>query len=48
MPARIAITVLEWFVTVVILIAAEKAVKITWRALKSLKDARTIRVIAEK
>ena len=48
MPSKIIISVLEWVVTVVILMAAEKAVKITWRALKTLKDARTIPVIAEK
>jgi len=47
-PSKIIISVLEWVVTVVILMVAEKAVKITWRALKTLKDARTIRVIAEK
>lgn len=48
MPGKIIITVLEWVVTVLILMVAEKAVKLMWRSLKTLKDARTIRVIAEK
>jgi hypothetical protein len=47
-PARIIITVLEWVVTVLILMVAEKTMKLVWRSLKALKDARTVRIIAEK
>lgn len=39
--------ILEWIVTVVILMLAEKAVKNAWRLLKNIKNIRTVEITAK-
>jgi hypothetical protein len=39
--------VLEWIITVIILMLAEKLVKNAWRLLKNLKNIRTVEITAK-
>lgn len=48
MPVRIMTVVLEWLITVVILMIAEKIVKNVWRVLKNLRNVRTVEIHTTK